>query len=138
MERLGNALLMTEFDHRRLEQFLELLRDRFESENAVALQEELDRASVVSPMEIPPDVVTMNSRVELLDIDSGRRRSVALVFPGTSAAGAGRTSVLAPVGRALLGSRQGDTVELPVPGGMRRFRIEQVSFQPEAEGRFEL
>jgi len=38
----------------------------------------------------------------------------------------------------LLGYRVGDVVEWPVPAGMRRLKVEEVLFQPEAAGQFEL
>ena len=51
---------------------------------------------------------------------------------------AGKVSVLAPIGTALLGYRAGETVEWEVPGGVRRLKIEQVLYQPEAAGDYHL
>jgi len=45
---------------------------------------------------------------------------------------------LAPVVTAILGYRQGDIVEWPVPSGIRRLRIEKVLYQPEAAGDYTL
>jgi regulator of nucleoside diphosphate kinase len=93
---------------------------------------ELERALVAERKEVPRDVVTMNTRVHLLDLRSFERRELLLVFPWESDASAGRISVLAPLGTALLGYREGDEVEWMMPGGLRRLRIEKVC-QPEKE-----
>ena len=68
----------------------------------------------------PPARAALNTRVEFEDLASGRRESVSLVHPAAADAGAGRISVLAPVGRALLGTRPGQEVEVTLPGGESR------------------
>lgn len=47
-------------------------------------------------------------------------------------------SVLSPIGVALLGCREGDIASWRVPGGIGRFEVEKVLYQPEAEGHFSL
>lgn len=100
----------------------------------VDLKGELERAVVVRAEEVPPAVVTLNSRVRLRDLDSGERGEYTLVLPGSADFRQGRVSVLAPVGTALLGQREGDVVEWVVPAGRKRFCIEAVLYQPEAAG----
>ena len=96
-----------------------------------ALQRELGRADVVAPREVPPNVVTMNSRVLYADQTAGVRRSVKLVYPH-QADGRGRLSVTSPLGTALLGLRAGQEIEWDFPGGdRRRLFIENVVTQPE-------
>lgn len=102
-----------------------------EVKSLVDLKEELERAVVVPPEEIPPYVVTLNSRVRLRDLDTGDVGEYMLVLPGQADFRAGKVSVLAPVGTALLGQQEGDVVEWVVPAGRKRFRIEAVTFQPE-------
>ncbi len=102
------------------------------------LQAELERARVVAPEEVPPDVVTMNSRVTLREAASGEEITCTLVFPGDADMAKGAVSVLAPVGTAILGYREGDTIEWTVPSGPKRFSIEKILYQPEAAGDFEL
>ena len=103
-----------------------------------ALEREIDRALVVSSQEVSPDVVTMNSRVLVRDLDAGAPMELTLVYPLGANSRIGRVSVLAPIGMALLGYRAGDTVVWRVPSGMRRLRIERVLYQPEAAGHFHL
>jgi regulator of nucleoside diphosphate kinase len=90
------------------------------------LAEELERARIAEPDEVPVDVITIHTRVQVLDLVSGERRELTLVLPRESDASAGRISVLAPMGTALLGYRAGDVVEWQMPGGPRRLRIERV------------
>ncbi len=99
---------------------------------------ELDRALVVAPEEIPGDVVTMNSKVRLIDVESGEPMDIALVFPEDANVAEGAVSILAPVGTAIIGYSQGDTIEWPTPSGTRTFRIERILFQPEAAGEWDL
>jgi regulator of nucleoside diphosphate kinase len=138
-ETLRDAIIVTEFDKRRLLGLIEIFRDR--SADAACLDElelELERAAIVEPRKVPADVVTMNSTVELVDLDTRARRTLTVVFPGAANAAVGRVAVLAPVGLALLGARQGAQIECPTPGGTRRVLVERISFQPEAEGKFTL
>jgi regulator of nucleoside diphosphate kinase len=98
-----------------------------------ALRHELERAIVVSSEAVPPDVVTMNSRVLYVDETTAERRLVTVVYPAEADASEGRISVLAPVGAALLGLSVGQAIEWNFPdGSRRRLRVEDVSYQPES------
>jgi len=97
------------------------------------LQDELDRAEVVRPDELPRDVITMNSEVRVQDLDSGEVRTYRLIFPMQSRTD-NSISVLAPIGTAMLGYRVGDVIEWRVPKGIRRLKVLEVVFQPEASG----
>ena len=100
-----------------------------------SLNHELDRARIVPADRIGRRVVTMQSRVLLEDVDSHESETYTLVQPEHADFEAGRLSVLAPIGTAILGYREGDVVEWPVPAGVRRIRIQKVLHQPEAAGR---
>jgi regulator of nucleoside diphosphate kinase len=103
-----------------------------------ALQSELDRATVVEPSEVPPDVVTMNSTVSFIDDATGSQFKLTLVYP--QAGGKSDTvSILAPIGSALLGLSVGQSIFWQVPGGRKlQLRVLEVVRQPEAEGEFHL
>lgn len=127
-------IVITEYDLARLKT---LLREREITDvhgDLAGLEGELDRASVVAPADVPPDVVTMNSRFVLQDLETGEEMEIALVFPDDADADAGAISILAPVGTAVIGYRQGDTVQWPVPSGVRNLRVARVLYQPEAAG----
>jgi regulator of nucleoside diphosphate kinase len=98
---------------------------------AERLEAELDRAVVVEDGPVAPDVVAMESRVTFEDEGTGTAREVVLVYPGSADASAGRVSVLAPVGAALLGLRTGDRIDWPLPDG-RTARIRILSVAPPA------
>jgi regulator of nucleoside diphosphate kinase len=130
---------MTVFDLQRLDALFERIRSQVKPPATLtALERETERAVVVKPEAVPPSVVTMNSEVEILDLDTKERRCVTLVFPSMAAIEGGRVSVLAPLGTALLGSCEGTPIEWMTPRGLRRLRIERVVYQPEAAGRFDL
>jgi regulator of nucleoside diphosphate kinase len=100
---------------------------------ADALDDELERATVVDPGELPPTVVSMNSRVRLKERRSERELELTLVYPGD--AGPDRVSVLAPVGSALLGLSVGQDIEWPLPGGrVAELTVLEILYQPEAMG----
>jgi regulator of nucleoside diphosphate kinase len=133
-------LYLTRADYQRLNDVLRasLLDRREDLGDLTRLQEEIKRAKVVEQTEIPSDVITMNSRVSLRDLDSGEHMQVSLVYPSAADAAAKKISILAPIGTAILGYRTGDTVEWEVPAGVRRLKIEDVLYQPEASGDFSL
>ena len=125
---------ISSLDADRLEQLLET-RTRGNFPGKDDLQEELDRAEVVLPEEMPPDVVTMNSTVTFRVESSSQEFSLTLVYPQDADGGEARISVLAPVGSALLGLREGDRISWPRPrGGSLRVTIIKVTFQPERTG----
>lgn len=100
------------------------------------LQAELDRAEVVAPEAVSPDVVTMNSKVRFA-LESGEEFCLTLVYPKDMDGSAERISILAPVGSALLGLSVGDHIEWPRPGGgMMKVQLVEVIYQPERAGEF--
>lgn len=131
-------IYVTDFDLQRLQELIEEREgfptrdDRYLEE----LSEELLRAEIVSPQEIPPEVITMNSRVRLLDMDTKSEQEYTLVFPGDADIDTGRISVLAPIGMAMIGYRAGDTITWKVPGGTKRLKVRKILYQPEAAGDF--
>src|SRR6478672_8717134 len=136
MMKLHN-IVITEPDMERLRYLLDPVRRPLsrDQEHLAVLEQELDRAQMLSPGETPPEVVTMNSRVRLNNLTTGAEMTYTLVFPKDADLTAGRISVLAPIGTAILGYRAGDVIAWSVPGGKRKFRIEEVLYQPEAANR---
>ncbi len=131
-----SAIVLARDDHDRLRTLVQGAAANLSLREAgQALEEELDRALVVDAAEMPVDVITLDSWVRLLDLDSEQETLVSPVLPSRANADAGRISVLAPLGTAILGYRAGDAIEWRVPGGLRRLRVIEVMFQPEAFAR---
>ncbi len=132
---MRDRIYITEEDSERLRRLIAGRRaaNSIDHEYLDLLEQELDRAELVEPGAIPRDVVTMNSEVRLKDLDSGESRIYRLIFP-TQMRTENSISVLAPVGTAMLGYGVGDVIEWRVPKGIRRLKILEVMYQPEAEG----
>lgn len=127
-------IVITEADYVRLQRLVEssrMFRQR-DAKHLDDLEQELERAAVMKAGEVPRDVVTMNSRVKVKDLNSGRITTYQIVFPGEADIAKNRISVLAPIGTGLLGYSAGTTLEWQVPSGTRRFRILEVEYQPQA------
>lgn len=128
-----SRIIITKQDKERLENlfmssFVVSLRDKPCLKD---LRGELNIAEIVAPEDVPADVVTMNSTVQILDLKDGDIDTYTLVYPREANIAEGRLSVLAPIGTAILGCRVGDVVRWKVPGGISLLRIEQLVFQPE-------
>jgi len=102
------------------------------------LENELDKGEIVNSQDIPHDVITMNSKVRLGDINTQKEMICWLVFPNDSNADQGKISILAPVGTALLGYKVGDIIEWKVPAGLTKLKVEEILYQPEAAGDYNL
>lgn len=102
------------------------------------LEAELARANVVSPAEVPPTIVTMNSTVKFSVESTQNEFELTLVYPKDVDSSGKTISVLAPVGSALLGLAQGDEIEWPKPGGgLLKVKITGIVYQPERAGEYQ-
>lgn len=133
------SIMVTAADRRRLGTMLDQRRELGLERRRLLddLEHEIERAEVVEPWEVPGNVITMNSTARLRDLDSDEEFEWTLVYPANTNANEGRVSVLAPVGTALIGYREGDVIEWPVPGGQIRLRVEEVIYQPERVGAYD-
>lgn len=126
---MAGRIYITETELERLRALVEQHSEGRDGAAAERLGAELDRAIVADPGSLAPDVVTIGSRVTFER--SGARREVEVVYPTAADASAGRVSVLAPIGAALIGQRRGDEIEWPMPDGrVARIRVLAVA-QPE-------
>ena len=131
---------MTEYDIDRLEAFLEgaMKSYRYDRHVLESLQEEIGKSLVVDSRRIAPDIVTLNSRIRLRDLDTNQEMVLTLVLPGMANLEEGRISVASPIGTAILGYAAGDIIEWKVPSGAKTIRVEEVLYQPEAAGDYHL
>ena len=125
-------IIITAPDHARLSDLITFgilsLRERYE---ARTVADKLERAEIVAPDEVPPDVVTMNSRAKLLDMETEETVEFTVALPEEADLAEGKISVLAPLGSGMLGCRVGDTFESGASHRLRRLKVIAVTFQPE-------
>lgn len=136
---MAKRIIINKWDEERLLKHVTetLQRESSGKEHVKILEKELERAKMLEPKNIPPDVVTMNSIV-LLDIgEEGIEEEYTLVFPKDADIMNNKISVTAPIGTAILGFREGDIVEWKIPDGTATIKIIKIIYQPEAEGDWE-
>lgn len=121
------AIIVSDIDYKRLTGLAAAVEDRA-PDVATVLQHEMDRAQVVPADAIPRDVVQMGSTVEF-SADPGEPRRVMLVFPGQADIGAGRISILTPIGAALIGLASGQSIAWIARDG-RPHRLTVLSVEP--------
>ena len=136
------TVYITEIDRQRLEKLIEKSVERdgggANQEYLLKLEMELEQAVTVASEEVPDDVITMRSRVRLSDLNTGEEVTYTLVFPSEANFDEGKISVLAPIGTAMLGYRAGSIIEWQVPSGLRRLKVGEILYQPEAAGDYNL
>lgn len=132
--------LITDADARRLRSLVRRLKSagRARFDHIDSLKRRIGSARLVSPEDIPRNVVTMNSLVQLRDLDSRKRQTLTLADPFSIAMFGDRLSVAGPAGIALLGKRVGEVVSWTLGSKVRRLLVERVIYQPEAAGDFHL
>jgi len=138
--RVSRNIIITSKDQERLEKLIQLQEEFAAGSKAPlqALKAELKRAVISDPQNIPHDVITMRSQVLLKDLSSGEEMVYTLVYPDEADMLEGKISVLAPIGMAILGYRENDTVEWAIPEGIAHLKVEKILFQPESSGNFDL
>jgi len=125
-------LIMTEKDFYKLRSLLDVGKksDGRDYLQWQMLEKEIEKATIVPGHQLPADVVTMCSRVRIVDMRTGEQLVYQIVYPHEANYAEKRISVLAPIGVALLGYPAGTEIEWQVPSGTRRLRIEAVE-QPQ-------
>lgn len=129
---MNTSILVSDRDAQTLRQLLQLPPSArgVDKENFQRLSQELARARVVPAAELPPDVVALDSTVLCRNLATGESQEFTLVLPGEADPSEGRLSILAPIGTALLGFREGDEIEWPIPSGTVRMCLDKVR-QPQ-------
>jgi regulator of nucleoside diphosphate kinase len=131
-------IVVTTLDHERLSRFIERRAKDLPAVTSF-LEQELGRAELVDSRAVPRDVVTMNSRLTFRTAADGLTRTVTLVYPADADMIAGKLSILTPIGVALLGLRPGKAMPWEEPVGMlKTLVVQNVLYQPEAAGRYDL
>lgn len=86
----------------------------------------LKSAVIIAEKEVPAPKVGIGDRIILCDLASGEELHYTMVSPREVDPSQGKISSLSPIGKAVFGRRQGETVEVTVPVGKLRYQIKQI------------
>ena len=127
--------MITNIDYKRINQ---LLLETSLKGKLSCLEEKLHGAAIISSEQAPPDLVTMNTEVTIHDITINEVLDLRLVYQITPLY-RNQTSILAPLGSALLGMKLNEVKTYRTrDSSQREIQVLRILFQPEANGRFDL
>lgn len=112
--------------------------DSIKKEDADRLLRELHSAKIVYSADIPADVVTMNSVVKIHFENNKIATQFKIVYPDEANIKDKKISIFSPVAAALIGYSVNDEIDWLVPAGMTKIIIDEIIYQPEAAGDFDL
>ena len=133
-------IYITYSDIKRLSELIKVARE-FGKEDEIYLrdlEEELNRSKVVESKAIPENIITMNSKIRIRNLDTNEEMIFQLVFPDDADSSQEKISILAPIGTAVIGYKVDDIIEWKIPVGIARLKIEEILYQPEAAGDYHL
>ena len=90
-------------------------------------QRVLANARVIDMNQLHNDGIGLLSKVEMTNLANNRRMAYTIVSPHEANLNEGKISIKSPIAQALLNKRVGDVVEVHVPAGIMRLRIESIS-----------
>lgn len=102
------------------------------------LLKELDSAKIMEPESIPSNVVTMNSIAKITFLNNNKQVQFQIVYPDKANLKENKISIFSPIATSLIGYKVNDEIEWIVPGGLTKIRIDEIIYQPEATGDYEL
>lgn len=101
--------------------------ENFETQKSLQrLSEELKKAQVLDEKDMPEDVIRFNSKIMVYS-ETGWEKSLQLVIPSEKDAKLDKVSILTPMGAALFGYSEGDTIEWDFPSGTQKIKIVTVT-----------
>ncbi len=93
------------------------------------LKDKLARADIIDTSNINKDEVYFGATVKVLDLDLDDEEEITLVGAGEEDYDSGKYLVTSPLGQGLVGSKVGDSVEIPVPKGTIHFKILEIRYE---------
>ena len=90
------------------------------------MQRVLEFARVIDTSRLADDAVMLLTKVEMTNLNTNTRMTYTIVSPHEADLRAGKLSINSPIARALLGKKAGDVVEVKVPAGTQKLRIESI------------
>ncbi len=95
------------------------------------LKDQLSRAQIVDPSNLPKDEIRFGATVKVLDIDLDMEEEITLVGAGDEDYDAGKYLITSPLGQGLIGKKIGDEVEIPIPKGTIQYKVLDINFNDE-------
>lgn len=136
---MNKRMFVTINDYNRIIGMIEIAGMQTKIPDAVdRLLTNLKGARMLPRENISRDIITMNSRARLTELSSGKEIEITVTYPQDADNSLKKISVFSSIGIALLGSSVGDTVSWKVPSGNGQFRVDKVTYQPEAVGHYHL
>ena len=131
-------ICITDFDLKRFKWLLNNSQkfDASYKNNLEILGRELETALILEQEKIPADVITMNSKFRIKDLDTNKNFTYTLVFPFDADISQNKLSVLDSIGIRTIGCRVGDIIELDNSSTIKRIQIEEIIYQPESKGNY--
>lgn len=135
-----SKIIISALDYERIKQQIKSAQqiNSINKQEAENLMGELENATIVKPKKIPKDVITMNSVVKITFVKTGIQIELKIVYPDQANMNKYHISIFSPIATALLGYKVGDVIDWIVPSGPTSIKIDEISYQPEAAGHFEL
>lgn len=135
-----SKLIVNRLDYARIKKCINDAKQFKSISNAEAekLMFELNSAQIVEPMAIPSNVVTMNSIVKLSFLNNKKQVQFQIVYPEQANVRENKISIFSPIATALIGYKVKDEIEWIVPAGLTKIRIDEIIYQPEAAGDYNL
>ena len=90
-------------------------------------QRVLEHARVIDKSRLGADAVGLLSKVEMTNLNNNARMTYTIVSPHEANIAEKKISVKSPIAQALLNKKEGDVVEVRVPAGIQRLRIEKIT-----------
>jgi regulator of nucleoside diphosphate kinase len=137
---MEKKIILNQLDHTRIKNAIHEARQykSIHASDAENLLKELAAAEIVEPKNVPENVVTMNSIVKISFLNSGKQLEFQIVYPAKANIKEKKISIFSPIATALLGYRVSDEIEWLVPAGPTKIRIDEIVYQPEASGDYDL
>ncbi len=100
-------------------------RQGFVQARIIFLKQRIASLSAIDPRSVAQDRVGFGSIVHLRDAENGSERVVKLVAPEESNGEKGWVSIASPIGRGLVGRREGEEVRIQTPRGAKTFEVKK-------------
>jgi len=93
------------------------------------LEEQIGRADIIDVAKLSGDEVKFGATVTLIDEDTEEEKVYQIVGDMEADVKSGKISISSPIARALIGKKEGDSVDVAAPGGARAYEIEKVVYK---------